>query len=67
MHRTNIDARHRNFAGLQEIQKGFERSKCRCLDTNTSTGLVDAVKERSEVGHDLLPQIILVVIRSDNK
>lgn len=58
---------HGNLARTQELEKRFQRSQRRRLHADSSTRLVDRVHEVGQVGHDVLAQLILVVVLADHE
>lgn len=65
VHRTDVNARNRNLADIEEIQQRFEGTKRARLHTYSPTRLVDRVKKGREIAHDFILEVVFVVIWAD--
>jgi hypothetical protein len=67
--RADVDTGDRNLdrIRLEEFEQSLERSERRSLNKDTASGSVDRVEEVGQVRHDLLAQLIFVVILGANE
>ena len=64
---TDTDVGDGDLALLEEVEQGLERTKGRGLDGDTAAGLLDTAEERGKIGLDLVLEIVLVVVGTDDK
>ena len=67
MHGTDVDTRDGDLADLEEIEKGFKRTKGTGLNTNTPTRLVNGVEQSREVGHDFVLEVIFIIVGANDQ
>lgn len=64
VHRADVDAGDGDLdrVRLEELEQSLERTESRRLDKHTASARVDRVEEVRQIRHDLLAELVLVVV-----